>query len=69
VGVVCGFDLQSVKAQMRQANNLGAKWVVMRGGDERSQDAVKLKDMHSGAEELVPADEMVTALRQRLNRS
>jgi len=67
--VACGYDQQSVKSQMRQANASGAAWVVMRGGDERSQGTVKLKNMHSGEEEFVKADGLVETLRQRIHPS
>ena len=47
------YQKLSVKAQMRQANNIGAKFVVMRGEDERNQDAVKVKNMETGEEKIV----------------
>jgi histidyl-tRNA synthetase len=60
ITTVSAYDKQSPKAQMRQANNAGARIVLMRGGDERAADAYKLKDMTSGVECVCPAADVVT---------
>ncbi len=60
--VLAGYDVQSVKAQMRQANNAGAAWVVLQGEDERTQGVVKLKDMRGGSERFCAAQEAVDAI-------
>ncbi len=52
------YQKLSVKAQMRQANNIGAKFVVMRGEDERNQNAVKVKNMETGEEKMVETKEL-----------
>ena len=43
---------------MRQANNIGAKFVVMRGEDERTQESVKVKNMENGEEKVVPVKDL-----------
>lgn len=62
LSVLLSYDLQSVKAQMRQANNAGAAWVVLQGEDERSRGVVKLKDMRGGGERLCAVDEALAFL-------
>jgi len=62
LSVLSNYDLQSVKAQMRQANNAGAAWVILQGEDERSQSLVKLKNMRAGTERLCTLDEAISHL-------
>jgi len=44
---------RSVKAQMREANRVNAKFVLFIGGDEYKQGMLKLKNMASGEEEKI----------------
>lgn len=62
LSVLTAYELQSVKAQMRQANSAGVAWVVFQGEDERRQGMVKLKDMRAGAERLCSLDDLLTTL-------
>lgn len=45
---------RSVKAQMREANKLNAKYVIFVGGDEYKQGFMNLKNMKTGLEEKIP---------------
>ena len=45
---------RSVKAQMREANKLNAKYVLFIGGDEYKQGLMNLKNMSTGIEETIP---------------
>ena len=47
---------RSVKAQMREANKLNAKYVLFVGGDEYEQGLMNLKNMSTGEEEKIPVD-------------
>ncbi len=49
------YDLldRSVKAQMREADRLGAKFVVMIGADELAEGVVTLKNMSDGSQERI----------------
>jgi histidyl-tRNA synthetase len=47
---------RSVKAQMREANKLNAKYVLFVGGDEYKQGLMNLKNMSTGTEEKVSID-------------
>jgi len=58
---------RSVKAQMREANRLNAKFVLFIGGDEYKQGMVNLKNMSTSTEEKVRLDsisEFVANLRK-----
>jgi histidyl-tRNA synthetase len=47
---------RSVKAQMREANKLNAKYVIFVGGDEYKQGLMNLKNMSTGEEEKISID-------------
>lgn len=49
---------RSVKAQMREANKLNAKYVLFIGGDEYKQGMINLKNMATGVEEKVAITEI-----------
>ena len=63
ISAVTGYKKQSVKAQMRQANSLGAKWVVMRGEDERLKNSVKIKNMETSEEKIVDENEIEESVK------
>lgn len=48
---------RSVKAQMREANKLNAKYVLFIGGDEYKEGLMKLKNMSVGTEEVLALSE------------
>lgn len=56
---------RSLRAQMRQANRLGAKSVLIIGDDEAAAGTVQLRDMESGAERTVGIDEVEHALDEK----
>jgi len=41
---------KSLKAQMRRANKLGARWVIFVGEEEVKRGVVKVRDMETGEE-------------------
>lgn len=60
--ISCDFDYlnRSVKAQMREANKMNTKYVLFVGGDEYKKGLLKLKNMSTGAEEIVALNEFNT---------
>lgn len=57
------YQSRSLKSQFKQADKLGATLMIVVGGDELAQSAVKLRDMVSHEERLVPLDGIVEAVR------
>jgi histidyl-tRNA synthetase len=65
---------RSVKAQMREANKMNARYVLFIGGDEYKQGLVNVKNMSTGEEEMIsiesirepalPAGRFVAKLKQ-----
>jgi len=64
--IKCDYDYlqRSVKAQMREANKLNAKYVLFIGGDEYKQGLLNLKNMSTGEEEKIRFDQV-----EKLKRS
>jgi histidyl-tRNA synthetase len=56
---------RSVKAQMREANKLNAKFTLFFGGDEYKNGIFNLKNMSDGSEEKIKLDK-IEELRQRI---
>ena len=55
---------RSFKAQMKQANRLAAKKVIILGADELSRGAVVLKNMADSKQEEVAMDKLLTAIQE-----
>jgi histidyl-tRNA synthetase len=53
---------RSVKAQMREANKMNAKYVLFIGGDEYKQGLMNLKNMTTGLEEKFKFDKVETVI-------
>ncbi len=48
---------RSVKAQMREANKLQAKVVVLYGGDEFAENKIVIKNMDTSSQQVIPLEE------------
>ncbi|HUU54544.1 MAG TPA: histidine--tRNA ligase [Armatimonadota bacterium] len=57
---------RSLKAQMKEANRLGARLVVLIGDDEVNANTVTLRNMETGDQTSVPRAEALIALRRAL---
>ena len=65
--VECDIVGRSLKAQMKYADKLGARYTVVVGDNELESGRAQLKDMATGATEEVSLDEsLYTVLRQKL---
>ncbi|UCF81529.1 MAG: histidine--tRNA ligase [Acidobacteriota bacterium] len=56
------FEGRSLKAQMKEANRLGARRAVILGEDELKNRAATLKDMETGEQRSVARDELLDAV-------
>lgn len=59
-GLSCDYDFlnRSIKAQMREANKLNAKFVVFIGGDEYKRGELNVKNLSNGEQQLVKSDDL-----------
>lgn len=66
--IVCDFDHQarSLKSQFKVADRLGSKFVVVLGTDELSQGLVKVRNMQTHEEELIPMDSAAERIKSAL---
>ena len=60
------YQGRSLKSQFKQADKLGARLMLVIGGDELARGVVKLRDMATHEETLVPRAEVAAAVRERL---
>jgi histidyl-tRNA synthetase len=60
--VAVDYDPRSLRAKMRSANKLGARWVVLLGEAEAKRHFAQLKDMASGEQVEVPWTELAESL-------
>lgn len=56
---------RSLKAQMKYANKIGARFVVVLGENELETNQIKVKNMDTGTEDLIKIDELASYLIQR----
>lgn len=57
---------RSLKAQMKYANKINARYVAVLGEEEIKRGMVKVKDMGSGSEEEIKIDELSSYIKQRI---
>jgi len=56
--VITGDPNKSLKSQMRRANKLGCKHVIILGQEELSNQVVSIKNMDTGEQTAVPLDSL-----------
>ena len=64
IGVIEATGNKSLKAQLRQANNFGARYTVIIGEQEVKTGTVILRDMTSAQQETVPLSQLTELLKQ-----
>ncbi len=60
------FEGKSLKAQMRRAGKLGARFTAILGGDELAAGRVQLRDMDAGSQDDIPLAELSARLQELL---
>ncbi|MGB9726610.1 MAG: histidine--tRNA ligase [Minisyncoccia bacterium] len=70
-GILVGENLgkESLKNQLRYANRLKAKYVLILGQQEVIDETIILKDMTSGLQEVVPLDKIEGVLKKYLSQN
>jgi len=66
IPVAESFSKDSLKAQLRTANKMGIKWVLIFGQKEALEDFITLRDMNTGAQEEIKLDKVVGEMKKRL---
>ncbi|MBI2866639.1 MAG: histidine--tRNA ligase [Chloroflexi bacterium] len=65
IPVVAAWADRSLKAQLRQANSLGAHYALILGEAELAAGTVVLRDMATGQQQTVPQDQVVARVSQQ----
>ena len=65
IGVIEAIGSKSLKAQLRQANNLGAGYTVIIGEEEVKSGTVILRNMTTSEQKTIPLPQLQEILRQR----
>lgn len=58
------YDSKSFKSQLRRANKLGVRYVLLRGDDEIARNIIKLKSMEKGTEEEILIDQIIKVIEE-----
>lgn len=58
---------RSVKAQMKYANKIDAKYSVILGDNEIAEDTANLKNMETGEQEQIKVSELVEIMKKKIN--
>ena len=64
--VLLDHEGRGLKSQMKKADKLGARFVAIRGEDERKKDVWVIRDMAGSSQEEVPAAAVARHLEGRL---
>lgn len=68
IGAVANMGKDSIKAQLKEADRLGAGMTVIIGQKEVYESTVLIRDMKTGVQDVIPSSEIVDELIRRLNR-
>ncbi len=68
IPVAESFSKDSLKAQLRSADKIGAKWVLIFGQKEALEEFITLRDMETGEQKEIPLDKVVEEMRQMIKK-
>ncbi|MDD5760453.1 MAG: histidine--tRNA ligase [Candidatus Pacebacteria bacterium] len=60
---------ESLRSQLKTADRLGAKYVLILGQQEALDSMIILKDMASGLQELIPLEKIIFEVKKRLEKT
>jgi len=66
IGCEIDYESKSLKAQMRQANKLNAKFVAILGEDELEKGIVALRDMSCGEQEELKLESFIQEIKNKI---
>lgn len=61
------YEGRSLKAQLREADQLNCHWVAIIGNQELQQGVITLKDLGQGTQDAIPLERFVETMVQRLH--
>ena len=68
IPVAESFSKDSLKAQLRSANKLNIKWVLIFGQKEALEDFITLRDMETGTQKEIKLDKVVAEMKAKISK-
>jgi histidyl-tRNA synthetase len=68
VPVAESFSKDSLKAQLRAANKMGIKWVLIFGQKEALEEFITLRDMETGIQKEIKLDQVVEEMKEKISK-
>jgi histidyl-tRNA synthetase len=62
------FSKDSLKTQLRTANKLNIKWVLIFGQKEALEDFITLRDMDTGTQKEIKLDKVVEEMKSKIKK-
>jgi histidyl-tRNA synthetase len=69
IGLATSLGRDSIKAQLKAADRLGVAMALIIGHKEAVDGNVILRDMQSGAQETIPASQIIEAVKDRMKKA
>lgn len=69
IPVAESFSKDSLKSQLRSADKLGIKWVLIFGQKEALEDFITLRDMETGVQKEIPLSKVVTEMKNKIKKA
>ncbi len=66
IPVAESFSKDSLKAQLRSANKMGIRWVLIFGQKEALEDFITLRDMDTGTQKEIKLDKVVEEMKEKI---
>ncbi len=68
IPVAESFSKDSLKAQLRTANKMGIRWVLIFGQKEALEDFITLRDMDTGTQKEIKLDKVVKEMKSKIKK-
>jgi histidyl-tRNA synthetase len=68
IAVAESFSKDSLKAQLRTANKMNIKWVLIFGQKEALEDFITLRDMETGTQKEIKLDKVVEEMKEKISK-
>ena len=68
IPVAESFSKDSLKTQLRSANKMGIRWVLIFGQKEALEDFITLRDMNNGTQKEIKLDKVVEEMKAKIKK-
>ena len=68
IPVAESFSKDSLRAQLKTADKMGIKWVLIFGQKEALEDFITLRDMESGVQKEIKLNKVVSEMKEKVKK-